>query len=104
MLFFRKNLSRLGEIEMAKKPKRKPVGKPVKTTAKRRSPAPKPVRAAAPRATAVRNTAVPKATTAPKPIITREMIAKRAFEISMSPECGSEFDNWLRAERDLGVR
>jgi hypothetical protein len=34
-------------------------------------------------------------------VITHEMIAKRAFEISCGPNCGSEMDNWLRAEREL---
>jgi hypothetical protein len=29
------------------------------------------------------------------------MIAKRAFEIACGPTCGSEMDNWLRAEREL---
>jgi hypothetical protein len=29
------------------------------------------------------------------------MIAKRAYEISQSPQAGSEFDNWVRAEREL---
>jgi hypothetical protein len=29
------------------------------------------------------------------------MIAKRAYEISQSPRCGSEYDNWIRAEREL---
>ena len=33
--------------------------------------------------------------------ITREQIAKRAYEISQSPSGGSEFDNWIRAEREL---
>ena len=39
--------------------------------------------------------------TAGKKQITHEMIARRAYEISQSPQCGSEFDNWLRAEREL---
>lgn len=57
--------------------------------------------------TPVRNSAIPKVTSAamiPAPAkreITREMIAVRAFEISMGSSGGSEFDNWLRAEREL---
>ena len=58
--------------------------------------------------TPVRNTAIPKvaaAAAAPmvatKREITREMIAVRAFEISMGGTGGSEFDNWIRAEREL---
>ncbi|HEY1628450.1 MAG TPA: DUF2934 domain-containing protein [Tepidisphaeraceae bacterium] len=48
--------------------------------------------------TPVRNTSIPK----PQPkTITYEMIAKKAYEISRSPQCGSEFDNWIRAEREL---
>ena len=66
-----------------------------------------------PARTEVRNSPVPKvtspspiakaaaaATPAPK-IITHEMIAVRAYEISQSPACGSEYDNWIRAEREL---
>jgi hypothetical protein len=33
--------------------------------------------------------------------ITREMVAKRAYEIHASGKGGSEMDNWLRAEREL---
>jgi hypothetical protein len=51
--------------------------------------------------TPVRNSAVPKAAPSPKVTITHEMIAKRAYEISQSPQCGSEHDNWIRAEREL---
>ncbi len=54
--------------------------------------------------TPVRNTPIPKpvAIAAPgKKEITRDMIAIRAFEISQSPACGSEQDNWFRAEREL---
>lgn len=56
--------------------------------------------AAAPTSTAVRNSAIPKAQPASK-VITHEMIAKRAYEISQSPQCGSEYENWIRAEREL---
>ena len=33
--------------------------------------------------------------------ITHEQIALRAYEISRSGNGGSEFDNWIRAEREL---
>jgi len=56
----------------------------------------------APSSTPVRNTSIPKAQS-PKQI-TYEMIAKRAYEISQSPQCSSEFENWLRAERELKGR
>ena len=71
-----------------------PVAKPAKVAAKAVSSTP------------VRNTPIPKAAkpavaaVAPK-VITHEMIAVRAYEISMSPNCGSEVDNWCRAEREL---
>jgi hypothetical protein len=56
----------------------------------------------APVATPVRNTSIPKPMpTSQGRTITHEMIAKRAYEISRSPQCGSEFDNWVRAEREL---
>ena len=55
--------------------------------------------------TPVRNTSIPKAQpkSAPKTtrVITHQMIAVRAYEISRSPLCGSEYDNWIRAEREL---
>jgi hypothetical protein len=54
-------------------------------------------------ATPVRNSSIPKAQPSkPSPkAITHEMIARRAYEISQSPQCGSESDNWFRAEREL---
>jgi hypothetical protein len=62
------------------------------------------VKAAKPVAsTSVRHTAIPKASPAAQPAITHEIIAKRAFEISCGPTRGSEMDNWLRAERELGL-
>ena len=33
--------------------------------------------------------------------ITQDMIARRAYEIYLSDNGGSEFDNWCRAEREL---
>jgi hypothetical protein len=32
----------------------------------------------------------------------RERIAARAYEISQSEDAGSDLENWLRAERELG--
>jgi hypothetical protein len=58
-------------------------------------------KAPSPVSTPVRNSAVPKAAPSPKVVITHEMIAKRAYEISQSSQCGSEHDNWIRAEREL---
>jgi hypothetical protein len=53
--------------------------------------------------TEVRNSPIPKvsAPAAPKTVITREMIAKRAFEIWADGSGGSETENWARAEREL---
>ena len=52
--------------------------------------------------TAVRNTAIPKPQQASATrTVTHEMIAKRAYEISQSPQRGSDFENWVRAEREL---
>ena len=67
-----------------------------------------------PQSTPVRNSPIPRAAApAAQPIaqkqgatkqITWEAIAKRAYEISQSTSGGSEFDNWLRAERELRGR
>jgi hypothetical protein len=70
------------------------------------SPAPKAVPVAQ---SDVRNTPIPRAgatalAAAAKTLqrqITPEMIAKRAYEIWRSGAGGSEFDNWVRAEREL---
>jgi hypothetical protein len=66
--------------------------------AKKTTPTPAPARSNTTTSTPVRNTSIPKAQ--PK-AITYEMIAKKAYEISRSPQGGSEFDNWIRAEREL---
>ncbi len=53
--------------------------------------------------TPVRNTAIPKVTPAAAPAkkeVTYDQIARRAYEIWQS-NGGSEFDNWVRAEREL---
>jgi hypothetical protein len=52
--------------------------------------------------TPVRNTAIPKVPAAQsKREITNEMIATRAYYISISGQGGSEYDNWTRAEYEL---
>jgi len=73
---------------MKKSTSKTPVSAPakvVKTTPARNSPIPK---AAAPMA-------------APRKEISREMIAKRAYEIFCGGTGGDETSNWLRAEREL---
>ena len=64
--------------------------------------------------TEVRNTPIPRGTTIAAPTnrpatpastiakkqVTREQIAKRAYEI-WQKSGGSEFENWIRAEREL---
>ena len=91
---------------MANNKKPTPVSKAPAPKVQSRSAAPA-AKAAAPVSTPMRNSAVPKPSTpAPKTastarVITHEMIAKRAYEISQSPQCGSEYDNWIRAEREL---
>lgn len=54
--------------------------------------------------TSFRGTAIPKTTpaaAASKGQITQEMIALRAYEIWKSGKGSSEFENWVRAEREL---
>jgi hypothetical protein len=67
-------------------------------------------KAAAPKVAArseMRNSPIPKvaATTAKAPAALRELtydqIAHRAYEIWSSGQGGSDFDNWVRAEREL---
>jgi hypothetical protein len=36
--------------------------------------------------------------------ITQDQIARRAYEISQSPNAGSPEENWYRAERELRAR
>ena len=76
------------------------------TTVKKVTTAAKGVASKVASSTPVRNTAIPKvpalAAAAPaKREISHEMIAVRAFEISMGGTGGSEVDNWYRAEREL---
>jgi hypothetical protein len=63
--------------------------------------------------TPVRNSPVPKpapqrpatpAGAAASRSITHDLIARRAYEIWQSGQGGSEFDNWVRAERELRGR
>jgi hypothetical protein len=69
--------------------------------------------------TETRNTAIPRITTAGKDAsgsaqsfsssasssqLSHEQIARRAYEIWSSGTGGSEFDNWIRAERELRGR
>jgi hypothetical protein len=52
--------------------------------------------------TPVRNMAIPKVPAVqPKREVTNEMIATRAYYISISGQGGSEYDNWSRAEYEL---
>ena len=79
-----------------------------KTTLTKKSPAKSKAVSSSP----VRNSPIPKVVAKPatapaipqaatKKVVTQEMIATRAYEISRSGNGGSEFDNWLRAEREL---
>jgi hypothetical protein len=69
----------------------------------KKTPVPNPAVSSTP----VRNSPIPKVaaavapTAAVKKVVTHDMIAVRAYEISCSGAGGSEFDNWLRAEREL---
>jgi hypothetical protein len=65
---------------------------------RRNSPEAKPSKSAPRASTPVRSSPVPKAQ---KRAITPEMIAERAYFIALSGTGGSEFDNWIRAEREL---
>lgn len=88
---------------MAKKivssPVSSPIASPVAAPAKKASPAPV--------STPVRNTPVPPRTvTSPAPAArksapTYEAIALRAYYIWKSGTGGSDFENWVRAEREL---
>ncbi len=86
--------------------------KPVVPVVTRKPAAPAP-KAAAVASTPVRNTPVPKVAAKPaiaaspakaapaKKQITHDDIARKAFEIWASGKGGSEYDNWIRAEREL---
>jgi hypothetical protein len=74
-----------------------------------RKPAAPANRAKVRNTTEVRNTSVPRATAAStarsaaaRPnVVTQEMIARRAYEISISGNGSSQDENWYRAEREL---
>jgi hypothetical protein len=75
---------------------------PVRTTAKK--PAVKTTNPV--KTTALRNTAIPKSTpvatgATARRQVTPELIAERAYFISISGTGGSQDDNWHRAEREL---
>lgn len=57
------------------------------------------------KSTPVRNTPIPRAQSAAPTkksnAVTAEMIAQRAYFISMSGNGSSQDENWLRAEREL---
>ena len=89
---------------MAKPFKPEPAAKPAFQTAPGKNVPPTSAGAAAAGRTDTRNSPLPKSAPAPaggKREITREMIAKRAYEIWQSGKGGSEYDNWIRAEREL---
>ena len=54
----------------------------------------------APASTVSRNSPIPRPGSV-KREVTRDQIAKRAFEIYASGKGGSQDENWLRAEREL---
>jgi hypothetical protein len=64
-------------------------------------PVTKAVSASATTSTPVRNSPIPKVQGVKKEI-SRDQIAKRAYEIWRSGAGGSEADNWYRAIRELG--
>jgi hypothetical protein len=72
-----------------------------KSTPKTQVPAPAKVV----KTTPARNSPIPKVAAAPvaapRKEITREMIAKRAYEIFCGGTGSDEMGNWLRAEREL---
>lgn len=73
------------------------------------SPAKKAAPAKVVASTPVRNSPVPKAApakaAAPRPVMKKEIthddISRRAYEIWASGQGGSEYDNWIRAEKEL---
>jgi hypothetical protein len=77
----------------SKKSAAKSVSTPVRNSAIPRSAASAP--------TASRSSSFGSTATAGTRQITHEMIAKRAYEIWQSGKGGSQYDNWVRAEREL---
>jgi hypothetical protein len=86
------------------------MAKPFKPAPAQARPA-SPISAAPAARTEVRNSPLPKSTMSPsasssaqgsgKKQVTYEQIARRAYEIWQSGKGGSDFDNWVRAEREL---
>ena len=76
----------------------KPAAKPAPVSARPASPL-----SAAPAARSeFRNSPLPKSNgPAGKKEITQDQIARRAYEIWQSGKGGSDYDNWIRAEREL---
>ena len=74
------------------------MAKPSRTESKNVKPVAKAVAR-----TEIRNTPIPKAVprSAVPRVVTYDMIAVRAYEIHASGQGGSEFDNWIRAEREI---
>ncbi len=80
---------------------KKPITANMSKAAAAKTAEPKaPARAPLTTSTPVRATPIPKTPT-PKPAVTHEMISRRAYEIWQSGTGGSEYDNWVRAEREL---
>ena len=88
----------------------KPAPKPAPAAATARPAS--PISAAPASRTDVRNSPLPKqsalspssssvSSASSKRQVTHEMIARRAYEIWQLGKGGSEFDNWVRAEREL---
>ena len=65
--------------------------------ARKAAPPAKVVKKSSPRNSPVPKAAIPLA----RREVTREMIAKRAYEIFVGGTGGDETHNWLRAEREL---
>lgn len=86
---------------MAKPFSAKPTSQPG-SQAPGRSASPPPSVSASTGRSDIRNSPLPKsATPAGGKQITREMIALRAYEIWKSGKGGSDYDNWIRAEKEL---
>jgi hypothetical protein len=71
----------------------------MKKTTKKKKIAAKPSKVI--KKTPARKTTVPKAIIPVRKEITREMVAKRAYEIFLSGRGGDELHNWLTAEHEL---
>jgi hypothetical protein len=81
------------------KPAAKPIAKPAVAAPAAKSIAP----AAAASRSDMRNSPVPRPASplSKKTEVTHDAIARRAYEIWQSGAGGSEYDNWIRAEREL---